>query len=64
MSGFSQGEAQRLRAAGFEVVGDTATVTGARVTISAPGDDGVTITDIQLPTGASLRLSVRLGKDN
>ena len=56
---FSQGERARLEAAGFTVAGDKATAAGARVTITAAGDDGVSTTTIELPGGGAVRLSLR-----
>ena len=61
---FSQGERERLQAAGFTVAGDTAIVTGARVKITAADDDGVSTTTIELPRGASLRLQMHFVRDN
>ena len=48
-----------MRAAGFTVTTDTATASGATVTVTAVGDDGVSTTTIDLPGGGCLRLSMR-----
>jgi hypothetical protein len=64
MGGFSQGELERLQAAGFTVTDDTATAEAARVTITAAGDDGVSTTMIELPGGGCLRLQIRHGRDH
>jgi hypothetical protein len=58
MGGFSQGERERLEAAGFTVTAGTATAGGATVTITAAGYDGVSTTMIELPGGGCLRLEM------